>query len=330
VTTESAPDAWRPVASAEVLRLRASLKARARAFFEATGALEVDTPILSSAAPTDPDLEPLRTTVASRPGTPCFLQTSPEFAMKRLLAAGVGDCWQFARVFRDAERGRWHNPEFELLEWYRVDCDHHELMDEVEALVAALLQSESRIAPAERRSYADAFREYAGVDPLEDDTEALQDAAARARLEPVAGLADDDRDGWLDRLLTGVVAPAFPTDRPTFLYDWPESQAALARIDERDPRVAHRFELYWGPLELANGFHELGMAMEQRARFVEDNARRRSRGQDELPLDERLLAALEAGFPDCAGVALGFDRVVMVAAGAGRIDDVLAFPFERS
>lgn len=330
VSSDGAGGAWRPCATPEVLRLRAAIKRRARVFFDATGALEVDTPALSAAAPSDPALEPLATQVAARPGRPCFLQGSPEFPMKRLLAAGVGDCWQLARVFRDGERGRWHNPEFDLLEWYRVGWDHHELMDEVEALVLALLQAE-RVVPAARRwSYADAFVRLAGVDPLADGTDTLREAAARAGLGPVAGLADDDRDAWLDRLLTGVVAPAFAADRPTFLYDWPASQAALARLDDDDPRVAHRFELYWGPVELANGFHELGVAAEQRARFEADNARRRARGRAERPVDEHMLAALEAGLPDCAGVALGFDRLVMIAAGAGHIDAVLAFPFERA
>lgn len=322
--------AWRPRATPAVLRLRAALKARIRAFFDATAALEVDTPALSAAAPTDPGLEPLATRVAARPGTPYFLQSSPEFPMKRLLAAGVGDCWQLARVFRDAERGRWHNPEFDLLEWYRVGRDHHELMDEVEALVTAALQGERVVPAAERWSYAEAFRRFAGADPLADGADALRDAAARAGLEPIAGLADDDRDAWLHRLLAEVVAPAFAAGRPTFLYDWPASQAALARLDDHDPRVAHRFELYWGPLELANGFHELGDANEQRARFEADNARQRALGRAERPVDECLLAALDAGLPDCAGVALGFDRLVMVAAGAGDIDEVLAFPFERA
>lgn len=330
MTPDNPAVTWRPFATPGNLRLRATLKRRIRAFFDATGALEVDTPALSMAAPTDPGLEPLVTGVAARPGTRYFLHSSPEFPMKRLLAAGIGDCWQLGRVFRDGERGRWHNPEFELLEWYRVGCDHHELMDEVEALVTALLQAECMVPPARRWSYGAAFRELAGIDPLADDTGALHDAAARAGLEPVAGLAGDDRDAWLDRLLTGVVAPAFPADRPTFLYDWPESQAALARIDDDDPRVAHRFELYWGPLELANGFHELGIAAEQRARFEADNARRRTGGLAVRPIDERLLAALEAGLPDCAGVALGFDRLVMIAAGAGSIDEVLAFPIERA
>ncbi len=304
------------------------MKARIRAHFESTKALEVDTPALSAAAPTDPHIAPLVTRLAARPARPYYLQSSPEFPMKRLLAAGVGDCWQLARVFRDGERGRYHNPEFDLLEWYRRATDHHGLMDEVEAVVGVALAPEREVPSALRLRYADAFAVHAGVDPLTADMAELRRAARDGGIEPVSGLADDDRDGWLDRLLTGLVAPAFAADRPTFLYDWPASQGALARLDPEDPRVARRFELYWGELELANGFHELVDAGEQRARFETDRARRAASGQPQIAPDERLLAALTAGLPDCAGVALGFDRLVMLAAGFDHIDQALAFPLE--
>lgn len=324
------PSSWRPAATPAVLRLRAALKGRIRAFFEATGALEVDTPLLSAAAPTDPQIAPLATRLAVDPGARYYLQSSPEFAMKRLLAAGIGDCWQLTRVFRDGERGRFHNPEFDLLEWYRVDTDHHGLMDEVEALVAAALLPERPVPAAERLGYAEAFRRFAGVDPLTAEVATLERAALEAGLEPVPGLGPDDRDGWLDRLLTAVVAPAFATDRPTFVHDWPASQCALARLEPGDPRVARRFELYWGELELANGYHELTDAAEQRARFEADRARRAATGQPAVAIDEHLLAALVAGLPDCAGVALGFDRLVMVAGKLDHIDEALAFPLERA
>jgi len=319
--------AWRPTADRSALRLRARMKARIRAFFEASDALEVDTPVLSTAAPTEPQVTPLETRVA---GQRAFLQTSPEFAMKRLLAAGMGDCWQLARVFRDRERGRRHHPEFDLLEWYRLDHDHHELMDEVEAVVAASLAPERTVAAATRLSYTEAFQRHASVDPLAATTAELRAAAAAGEGAPAAGLADDDRDGWLDHLLTAVVTPAFASDRPTFVYDWPANQAALARTDASDARVASRFELFWGELELANGFHELADTAEQRGRFVAENEQRMAGGDAALPVDEHLLAALDAGLPDCAGVALGFDRLVMLAAGRGDIDDVLTFPFERA
>ena len=312
------------------MRLRARLKARIRAFFDATQTLEVDTPALSLAAPTDPHIAGLQTGLSVLPGRRIYLQSSPEFPMKRLLAAGVGDCWQLARVFRDGERGRRHNPEFDLLEWYRIGIDHHDLMDEVEALLTALVRPERPVEPAERWSYQEAFRRFAGVDPLAAAMHELRAAAAGAGLAPVDGLEDDDRDGWLDRLLTGAVTPRLPRDRPVFLYDWPASQAALARLDPADARVAHRFELYWGELELANGFHELADATEQRDRFEADLARRDALGLQRPPIDEALLAALESGLPECAGVALGFDRLAMVTAGVDTIDAVLAFPVERS
>ncbi len=327
MTVSDAAGAWRPVAGADILRLRARMRGRIRAFFDASDVLEVDTPALSAAAPTEPRVEPVRARVL---GEARFLQTSPEFPMKRMLAAGVGDCWQLARVYRDGERGRWHQPEFDLLEWYRLGFDHHELMEEVEAVIAAVLAPERRVPAAEYITYADAFRRYAGVDPLTAGTDELRAASNDNGLSPVPGLAGDDRDGWLDHLLTGLVAPRFAPDRLTFLHDWPASQAALARIDPADPRVAARFEAFWGELELANGFHELADAAEQRARFEAENRTRRAEGIAVVPVDERLLGALEAGLPDCAGVALGFDRLVMLAAGADTIDAILPFPFERA
>ncbi len=324
MTVSDDSGAWRPVAGADILRLRARMRGRIRAFFDASDVLEVDTPTLSVAAPTEPGVEPVRAWVL---GEPRFLQTSPEFPMKRLLAAGIGDCWQLARVYRDGERGRWHQPEFDLLEWYRLGFDQHELMEEVEAVIAATLAPERRVPASEYIAYSEAFRRYAGVDPLTAGMDEVRAAADDNGLSPVSGLADDDRDGWLDHLLTGLVAPRFAPDRLTFLYDWPASQAALARIDAGDRRVAARFEAFWGELELANGFHELADADEQRVRFEVEN---RTRGAAAVPLDERLLAALESGLPDCAGVALGFDRLVMLAAGADTIDAVLPFPFERA
>lgn len=327
MTEAQDPGAWRPVAGVDILRLRARMRSRIRAFFDASDALEVDTPALSGSAPTEPRVEPLRARVLDEPR---FLQTSPEFPMKRLLAAGVGDCWQLARVYREGERGRWHQPEFDLLEWYRQGFDQYELMEEVEAVVAATLARERRVPGADYIAYSEAFRRFAGVDPLTAHMDELRSAADDNGLAPVPGLAADDRDGWLDRLLTGIVAPCFAPDRLTFLYNWPASQAALARIDPDDSRIAARFEAFWGELELANGFHELADAAEQRARFEAENRTRRAEGLPVIPLDERLLAALEAGLPDCAGVALGFDRLVMLAAGADTIDAVLPFPFERA
>ena len=305
------------------------MRARVRQFFDARGVLEVDTPVLSTAAPTDPHIHSLVTRVTGESG-PRFLHTSPEFPMKRLLAAGVGDCWQLARVFRDGERGRLHNPEFDLLEWYRLGCDDGRLMDEVAALVEAVVGPERSVPPLLRLSYRDAFLEQVGVDPLAADAAALRAAGRAAGVEPPCGLDPGDRDGWLDHLLATRVVPSLPAGRLVFIHHWPAAQAALARLEPDDPRVARRFELYWDGLELANGYHELADAAEQRRRFEADGERRRRDGAAAVPADERLLAALDAGLPDCAGVALGFDRLVLRAAGADALEAVLSFPLERA
>jgi elongation factor P--(R)-beta-lysine ligase len=317
------PD-WRPAASLQALRLRADLLARTRAFFAARGLLEVETPQLSAAAATDRHLESLAA-AAPGGGLSGWLHTSPEFPMKRLLAAGAGDIWQLARVFRGAERGRRHNPEFTLLEWYRVGWDATALMAEVDALLRALAGG-AITAPARRTSYRAAFQVYAGFDPFTAGESEIAGALARGgvSLSAHAGL---DRDDLLDLALATLVEPAFDPRQPTFVYDFPASHAALARIRPGEPPLAERFELFLGGMELANGFHELTDANEQAARFRSDLERRQARGLAAPPVDARLLAAMAHGLPDCAGVALGFDRLVMILAGAERIDDVLAFPW---
>lgn len=325
----SADTDWQPAASVERLQLRARMRARVREFFAARGVLEVDTPVLSAAAATDPHIHSLATRVAGDTG-PRFLHTSPEFPMKRLLAAGVGDCWQLARVFRDGEHGRLHNPEFDLLEWYRLGFDDAALMDEVAALVAVVVGPERPVPSPLRLSYRDAFLELAGVDPLAADAAALRAAGRGAGVEPPCGLDPADRDGWLDHLLAVRVVPSLPAGRLVFVHHWPAAQAALARFEPDDPRVARRFELYWDGLELANGYHELADPAEQRRRFEADRERRRRVGAADVPPDGHLLAALDAGLPECAGVALGFDRLVMRAAGADALEAVLAFPFGRA
>ncbi len=322
---------WQPSASPEALRLRARLLAAVRAFFAERGVLEVETPVLGAATVTDPHLRSLATASGR------YLQTSPEYHMKRLLAAGSGPIYQLGRAFRDGEAGRRHNPEFTLLEWYRPGFDHHRLMDEVEELLAATLGTRLAPGPAERLPYAEAFRRHAGVDPFADPPGRLAEVArvAGGRRAPDLG---DDRDAWLDLLMATAVGPALGRECPAFVHDFPASQAALARVRQPGPgagssggpAVAERFELFVGGVEVANGFHELTDPAEQRRRFERDLARRRDRGLPEPQVDERLLAALEAGLPDCAGVALGFDRLVMLAAGAGSIEEVLAFPADRA
>jgi elongation factor P--(R)-beta-lysine ligase len=316
---------WRPAASLQTLRRRADLLARTRAFFAARGLLEVETPQLSAAAATDLHLESLAA-AAPGGGLSGWLHTSPEFPMKRLLAAGAGDIWQLARVFRGAERGRRHNPEFTLLEWYRVGWDAPALMDEVDALLRALA-GDAITAPARRTSYHAAFLEHAGFDPFTAGEREIAGALERGgvSLSAQAGLQQDD---LLDLALAALVEPAFDPRQPTFVYDFPASHAALARIRPGEPPLAERFELFLGGMELANGFHELTDADEQAARFRTDLERRQERGLAVPPVDARLLAAMAHGLPDCAGVALGFDRLVMILAGAERIDEVLAFPWD--
>jgi len=324
---------WRPGADLATLRLRAELLARIRAFFAARGVLEVETPLLSAAAITDPHLASFATGYAGpgpRDGQTLYLQTSPEFAMKRLLAAGSGCIYQIARVFRDGEAGRRHNPEFTLLEWYRVGFDHHRLMDEVVELATALLEDRLPLAEPERLSYREAFERHLGLNPHRTSVAELAGCAARCGVSIPPGMPKEDVDPWLDLLLTQRIEPQLGQGRLCFVYDYPASQAALARLRPGDPPVGERFELYLDGIELANGFHELGDAVEQRRRFEAENRARQAQGLPVMPVDEHLLAALEFGLPECAGVALGVDRLVMLAAGKTSLAEVLAFPFERA
>lgn len=319
-------DAWRPGAGIAALRARATMLAAARSFFATRGVLEVETPILSAGGTTDPQIESLSTRVCGLAG-PLYLGTSPEFAMKRLLAAGSGDVYQICKVFRDEERGRWHNPEFTMVEWYRLGFDDGALMSEVEDFVGHLLAPHRRLPAAERLSYAAAIRRHAGVDAHRAGLEELRLAAAA---HGVHCDADLDRDGALDLLMGLVVGPRLGRERPSFVCDYPASQASLARLKAGEPPVAARFEFYLDGIELANGFHELCAAQEQRARFEEDLRRRRNLGRPGPAADEHFLAALDYGLPDCAGVALGFDRLVALALGADSLAAAMAFPIDRA
>jgi len=260
-------------------------------------------------------------------GRPYYLQTSPEFAMKRLLAADSGPIYQLGRAFRDDERGPRHNPEFTLLEWYRPGWDHHALMEEVEALCARILD---RPQPFVRRGYRQLFAEHAGIDPAEATPDALNECARRHGVGETVGMEDASIDDWLDLILTHVVEPRLAGTGGLFVYDFPASKAALARVRHEPEPVAERFELYVDGVEVANGYHELLDADEQAARFERDRVARRERGLPDVSGDVRLLAALEAGLPPCAGVALGVDRLVMLATGAASIDEVMAFTIEKA
>lgn len=322
---------WRPTATLEMLRLRARLYAAIRAFFAARQVLEVETPTLSMAGNTDPNIASFTLAFSGRTdGAPRtrWLRTSPEFALKRLLAAGVGDCYELGRVFRDGEAGGRHNPEFTMLEWYRLGWDHLRLADEVVALVQAALALAGREAGVIHTTYRDLYRQRIGLDPFTAGEDALRAALGDVRIDP-DGL---QRDDWLDLLMTHRLQPGFDRDGILVVRDYPASQCALAKVrDSGDgAAVAERFELYLGPLELANGYHELTDAAEQRARFLHDHARRRARGAPLPPLDEHLLAAMDHGLPPCAGVALGVERLLMALQASPGIAEVLAFDFARA
>jgi lysyl-tRNA synthetase class 2 len=320
---------WLPTATPEALRLRAQLNTTIRAFFAQRDVLEVETPVLSLAGNTDPNIAPFSLEFSGRTdGAPRtrWLRTSPEFALKRLVASGLGDCYELGRVFRDGEAGGRHNPEFTMLEWYRVGWDHQRLIDETAALVNVALSLVGREVTLERVGWRELYRRDLGIDPILAGDGELQQALGGVHIDP-EGLTRDD---WLDLLLTHRLQPAFAADRLLAVYDYPASQAALAKLRLGDPPLAERFELYLGPLELANGYHELTDATEQSARFQRDLAVRASRAAMQPPVDTRLLSGLRSGLPDCAGVALGVDRLLMAMLGTGRIADVLAFPFDRA
>ena len=318
-------NAWRPTASLATLRRRAAALGTTREFFAARAVLEVETPFLVNAPVSDVNIGSVKAEMPGHAG-PLFLHTSPEYAMKRLLAAGSGDIFQVCHVFRGAERGRQHNPEFTMVEWYRLGFSLEQLMREVADLVGALLQED---LPVEFLSYREALRRHAGFDPLDAGLEVLQRAAQSLGLD-ARRAGEADRDELLDLIVGAQVGPALGGAALTFLHRYPASQAALARLDREDPRLALRFELYYQGVELANGYHELVNAAEQRLRFAADQQKRAARGLAMASLDQHLLAALDAGLPDCAGVALGFDRVLMLAMNASNIEEVLAFPTERA
>lgn len=316
---------WQPAASLEALRRRAELLSYLRDFFTRRQVLEVETPVLGRCGVTDPQLDGL---AVSDPLSGCeqgWLQTSPEYHMKRLLAAGSGAIYQVSRVFRAGERGRRHNPEFTMLEWYRPGFDDRDLMGEVADLVCGWLGCPR----PDVISYRDAMIRWAGLDPFAaPDPEVFRCVSSWL---DAGQAAEVGRDGCLDLLMSYCVEPALAEREPVFITAYPASQAALARVaGDGDFPVAHRFELYVGGMELCNGYWELSDAREQRARFEQDNARRRASGKVPMAPDKALLGALEKGLPECAGVALGLDRLLMLALGSDDIREVLAFPAGRA
>ena len=313
-----ASNSWQPTASIETLAYRAQVLAKIRDFFHQRQAMEVDTPILSQAATTDLHLDSIHTNQG-------YLHTSPEYPMKRLLAAGSGAIYQLCKVFRAGEQSQRHNSEFTLLEWYRPNWSDSQLRDEVRDLLGLFLPTQQ----VQTLSYQQVFQQYIQLDPHGDDLQKLQNAAAQQGL---SGADTCTRDECLDFLISVVIEPQLPKDFLVFITDYPASQAALAEKHQNDQGhwVAKRFEAYFGGLELANGYFELTDAGEQRQRFKNDNEQRAKVGKSTMPMDEHFLAALDAGLPACSGVALGVDRLIMLACGAQHIDEVVAFPFHRA
>lgn len=309
-----------------MLRRRAGIYRHVRGFFAERHVLEVETPILSAAGNTEPNIEGFKTRFTGHVDAgprERYLRTSPEYPLKRLLAEGLGDCYELGRVFRNGEIGRRHNPEFTMLEWYRVGMDHRQLAEETVELVQAVqnLAGQGTSEPC-TISYRDLFQQNLDIDPFAADIATLRRPLVEFNIDP-EGLTRDD---WLDLIMTHRIQPGFSPDHITVIHDWPATQCALARIRQDTPPVAERFELYLGQHELANGYHELNDATEQRQRFEAENRRREQCGHPVLPLDENLLATLDA-MPDCAGVALGFERLMMCLMHTDTIRDVMAFNF---
>jgi len=316
---------WQPSSSAAIARLRASMLDRARQYFRAQGVLEVDTPALSRSAVSDPHIESVAATLALDAKTDYYLHTSPEYTMKRLLCDGYPDIYQICKVFRDNEFGRRHQPEFTMIEWYRLNFKLKQIANDTLAFIAAILQRPSLSSGAIHLNYADAFEEFAGCDPFTADlAELIAIADADASLIESIG---DEKDAWLDLILDQKIVPQFATDRLTVLSHYPLSQAALARQCPVHPAAADRFEVFLGHSELANGYVELVDADEHARRFAEDQAKRKLHGQTERPLDNQFLDAIRHGLPECAGVAVGFDRLLMIHAGTEDIRDVQTFAF---
>jgi len=314
----SAGDDWKPTATSDVLQARAELLATLRYFFAQRGVLETETPYLSAAANPDPNIESIA--VDSSPRR--FLHSSPEFPMKRLVAAGSGAIYQICRVFRDGEEGSRHNPEFTMLEWYRPGFELEAMIQETLDLIVLCLEGRLESSTPLHLEWEESFRRFADLDAVGASAEELEQCARSFDIDA----EDLDREQWLDLLFSRVVCAKFPSARPVVVTAFPVAQAALAQADDH----ARRFEVFVGDMELANGYHELLDPAEHRRRFDEWNRKRAGRGQSEMPVDDRLLAAIDAGLPECCGVALGVDRLLMLQAGASRMEEVLAFPWSRA
>ncbi|MGR9052786.1 MAG: EF-P lysine aminoacylase EpmA [Gammaproteobacteria bacterium] len=324
-------DTWRPYCSLEHLQFRAQMLADIRRFFYERGVLEVETPLLSRGIGTDPQLAFFSTEFDFSPEkSTLYLQTSPEFAMKRLLAAGSGSIYQICKAFRNGESGRFHNPEFTLLEWYRTGFDLFDLMAEIEQLIRAMFASFRPIARTEMLSYREAFERFTGLNPLVFDRHGYSDCASAAGFPEAEGICGDSHEAWLDFLFSHCIQPNLGLDGLCMIYAFPACQSSLARLNADDPAVTDRVEIFIQGVELGNGYFELADAEEQERRFQWEIDYRRRHGLPAVEKDNRLLNALASGLPDCSGMAIGLDRLLMLATGAEAIDQVLAFPIARA
>jgi lysyl-tRNA synthetase class 2 len=317
---------WKPTATTDVLERRARMLRRARAFFAARSIIEVETPVLTRNGVSDPHIVSLETRLAAREGRSCFLHTSPEYAMKRLLAAGTPDIFQICKVFRDHEIGSVHQPEFTMVEWYRLSATLNDMIEETCKFITEV--SEAQGGAVDTFRYRDIFIDACQIDPLDTDAEHLADCAARMIDSVTPDLRRQigaDQDTWQNLLMSHVVVPDLAPERLSVIHHFPANQAALARFDPAEPELAERFEVFLNGIELANGYRELTDAAEQRRRFNTDMEKRRAAGLTIMEPDQALLAALESGLPDCSGVAIGFDRLVMSACGLKHIDQAVSF-----
>ncbi|UOA09198.1 EF-P lysine aminoacylase EpmA [Methylobacter sp. S3L5C] len=325
------PNEWRPTCSIELLRLRAQVLNDIRQFFSARAVLEVETPLLGNSCGTDPQLDFFTTDFCLAPlQQALFLQTSPEFAMKRLLAAGSGSIYQIGKAFRNGESGRFHNPEFTMLEWYQVGFTLPQLMDEIAELLAVLFAGRKVLSPTQRFSYQEAFQIYTGLNSLEFS---YQDYCAYARcndLPEAVDICGIDHGLWLDFIFSHQVQPNLGENAVCMVYDYPSCQSSLARVNECNPQVTDRVEIFINGIELGNGYYELIDSQEQSRRFDEEIVVREQRKRPVTVKDKHLVAALEAGLPECSGMAIGLDRLLMLMTNSTTINEVLNFPVDRA
>ena len=319
---------WQPSLSWELARERSQIISKIRNFFNDRNVIEVETPLLCSGTITDIHIDVFSTEYDSLSTIPSkkFLQTSPEFAMKRLLASGYGDIYQICKAFRNEGAGSHHNPEFTILEWYRLGFDHFKLIDEVEALLQTILDAPEGV----RISYQKVFKQYTGIDPLATNTQQLKKIVHEAGLMSGWLESEEDLDTLLQFVFSEVVEKNFDFEVPYFVYDFPVTQASLAKVSNEDSRVAHRFECYYRGLELANGFYELTDDVEQLNRFKLENLQRIEAGFEGRPIDLKLIDALKSGLPQCSGVAVGIDRIIMLALNRNKIEDVITFSIKNA